>query len=84
MPAEDLPHPAPFTDSNTDLVLDPEVLAADLAQELLGKSCDHRPAQRRRTIIPQQHAHAHQLHPMDLRRKNSFAPFLHPQPFPAT
>lgn len=40
MPAEDLPHPAPFTDSNTDLVLDPEVLAAELAQELLGDPLD--------------------------------------------
>ena len=40
MPAEDLPHPAPFTDSNTDLVLDSEVLAAELAQELLGDPLD--------------------------------------------
>lgn len=40
MPAEDLPHPAPFNDSNTDLVLDPEVLAAELAQELLADPLD--------------------------------------------
>ncbi|MFM7312008.1 MAG: HEAT repeat domain-containing protein, partial [Cyanobium sp.] len=40
MPAEDLPPPAPFADSSTDLVLDPEVLAAELAQELLGDPLD--------------------------------------------
>jgi HEAT repeat protein len=40
MPAEDLPHPLPFMDTNTDLVLDPEVLAAELAQELLGDPLD--------------------------------------------
>lgn len=40
MPAEDLPHPAPFPESSADLVLDPDVLAAELAQELLGDPLD--------------------------------------------
>lgn len=40
MPDEDLPSPLPFPDSNPDLVLDPEMLAAELAQELLGDPLD--------------------------------------------
>lgn len=40
MPDEDLPSPYPFSESSPDLVLDPEVLAAELAQELLGDPLD--------------------------------------------
>jgi len=40
MPDDAQPYPAPFLDSSVNLVLDPEVLALELAQELLGDPLD--------------------------------------------
>jgi len=40
MPDDAKPYPTPFPDSSVDLVLDPEVLALELAQELLGDPLD--------------------------------------------
>ena len=40
MPDDVQPYPLPFPDSSGGLVLDPEVLALELAQELLGDPLD--------------------------------------------
>ena len=40
MPVDAQPFPDPFPDSPTELALDPEVLARELAQELLGDPLD--------------------------------------------
>jgi hypothetical protein len=40
MPDEALPVPEPFPDSPAELALDPEVLARELAAELLGDPLD--------------------------------------------
>ena len=40
MPDDAQPYPLPFPERSSDLVLDPEVLALELAQELLGDPLD--------------------------------------------
>ena len=50
MPDEVPPFPAPFPESRHDLVLDPEVLARELAQELLGDPLDEIEALEAETI----------------------------------
>ena len=47
MPVDAQPFPDPFPDSPTELALDPEVLARELAQELLGDPLDEIDAEER-------------------------------------